>query len=129
MRKEATATEIFFINKFKATQDEINEWGEKFGNWSVYHYLMNGPNENYNDFLTNGLEDATGFDRVKLDIFIDVVSEVLAEQDIYIEEMDVKIGRAEQLIEAEGLSGYGLEEIAKRAGIKLVDTLTDPNSL
>lgn len=124
-KREATASEIYLMNKFRATKREIDELGDKFGHWNVYHYLMNGSNLNYTEFLTNGLENSKGFERVKLDVFLDAVSEVLAERDLYIEEMNVLIGRSGQLIEAVGLIGLGVDEIANRAGIKLVERFSD----
>lgn len=113
-----TATDYYFINAFKATEDEINKLGENFDVSTVFHALSN-IEPSYNQFLVG---DFNRFDRAKIDIFLHKVADILADADIDMNELEFTIYYANGVV-AEGFKSLAqideIEDLANKAGVIL----------
>lgn len=81
-----TATDYFFTNTFRASEQEVNKLGENFDVSTVFHALINVNKEN-DKFLNSNFNR---FERARIDIFLYKAGDILADADIDMEELDIE---------------------------------------
>lgn len=108
-----TATDYYFINAFGASEQEINELGECFGVSSVYNALNQVGNR----------EGFTKLQDLKATLFLWEVGDILAEDDIFLDDLGIDFVTGSKEICLLGLPNYlrnKIDKIAEKSGITIM---------